>query len=98
MFKLTLTFTAGFLDEVRNILKYLKVKIFNTLRGISKRLLFSTRSKCRKYLKSEISRGFSLWGLNQIRRTGGVRNVRTPYVYALLNNYCLVDVRHSVNT
>lgn len=54
LFKLTLTFPTGLPDEVRDTLKHLKVKIFNTLRDIWKRLLFSTSSKQRKYLKNEI--------------------------------------------
>lgn len=40
-FQMALTITTGLLDEVGNILIYLKVEIFNTLRDIWKRLILN---------------------------------------------------------
>lgn len=45
LFKLALTFTTDFVDEVGNTVIYLKAYIFNTLREIWKRPLFATSSK-----------------------------------------------------
>lgn len=96
LLKLAQTFTTDLHDKVENVLKYLEVKMLNTERYLGKtysQVVLEKDSALKVRLKKVLN-----VGVESDQRIAGIMSMRTPYVSALLDYYCLTDVGHLGNS